>query len=289
MSRFSVNSAGSPAPPAAARGPRGFVTAPTLVRLAAPAVVAVIFLCVWEAWVTIREIPEYVLPGPRRIAAAFADDATWERLRGAWAVTSKTACAALLLAAGGGVLLATALTASRLAEISLFPYAVLLQVTPMVAMAPLIVIWVGVENTERIWLVCAWIVAFFPILANTAMGLRSVDPKLRDLFDLYRSTRWQRFWRLLVPSALPFFLAGLKVSANLAMVGAVVAEFVTGASTEPQGLATVLFEAQYRQDMPLMFAALALISLTGIALYYATQVLGYLLLRRWHASHAERA
>jgi NitT/TauT family transport system permease protein len=284
-----VNSAGSPAPPAAARGPRGFVTAPTLVRLAAPAVVAVIFLCVWEAWVTIREIPEYVLPGPRRIAAAFADDATWERLRGAWAVTSKTACAALLLAAGGGVLLATALTASRLAEISLFPYAVLLQVTPMVAMAPLIVIWVGVENTERIWLVCAWIVAFFPILANTAMGLRSVDPKLRDLFDLYRSTRWQRFWRLLVPSALPFFLAGLKVSANLAMVGAVVAEFVTGASTEPQGLATVLFEAQYRQDMPLMFAALALISLTGIALYYATQVLGYLLLRRWHASHAERA
>lgn len=265
-----------------------FLRPQTILRLAGPAAVALLFLGAWEYWVASREIPEFVLPGPRRIAAVFSDGETWTRLSSAWAVTAKTAGMALALAAVGGVLLAVVLTSSRVAEISLFPYAVLLQVTPMVAMAPLIVIWVGVENTERIWLVCAWIVAFFPILANTAMGLRSVDPKLRDLFDLYHSTRWQRFWRLLVPSALPFFLAGLKVAANLAMVGAVVAEFVTGAASEPQGLATVLFEAQYRQDMPLMFAALALISLTGIGLYYATQLAGFLLLRRWHASYVDR-
>jgi NitT/TauT family transport system permease protein len=183
-----------------------------------------------------------------------------------------------------GVVLAIALASSRLVEVSLFPYAVMLQVTPLVAVAPFIVIWVG---WERVWLtqvVCALIVAFFPIVSNTALGLQSADPGLRDLFTLYRASRWQRLRLLLTPTALPYFLAGLKISANLALVGAVVAEFVIGTQVDSPGLASTIFESQLRSDTPMMFAALALVSLTGIVTFFAVQLLSYALLRRWHDS-----
>ena len=186
------------------------------------------------------------------------------RSRAAWLVTLKTMLVALAAAVVIGVALAALFASSRIVEASLFPYAVILQVTPLVAVAPFIVLWIGYE---RVWLaqvVCAWIVAFFPILSNTAIGLRSADPGLRDLFDLYGATRWQKLRWLLAPSALPYFLAGLRISANLALVGAIVAEFVIGTAGGQSGLGVDNPGEPATSDTPMMFAALALVSLTGV-------------------------
>ena len=168
---------------------------------------------------------------------------------------------ALLLSVAGGVALAILFAQSRLIARAFFPYAVVLQVTPIVAIAPLIIIWVN--NTLASLLVCAWIVAFFPILANTTLGLNSIDRNLEALFRLYGATRWQTLVRLRIPSALPYFFAGLKVSGGLALIGAVVAEFVAGAGGRESGLAYRILEAGYRLDIPRMFAALFLISASG--------------------------
>ncbi len=177
--------------------------------------------------------------------------------------------------------LATREASSRLVETSLFPYAVMLQVTPLVAVAPFIVIWIGWERVWLTQLVCAWIVAFFPILSNTTMGLRSADPGLRDLFTLYDASRWQRLRLLLAPSALPYFLAGLKVSANLALVGAVVAEFAAASGTSG-GLAWRILEAGNRLQTAKMFAALILLAVMGVIIYAILSLLEWLLLHRWH-------
>ncbi|MCA9261918.1 MAG: ABC transporter permease [Planctomycetales bacterium] len=256
-----------------------------IVRFIAPLALGALALALWQWEVDRRETPDYVLPSPARIAQVFASAESRTTLFSAWQVTVKTAGLALLAAAIGGSALAIGLASSRLLELSLFPYAVVLQVTPLVAVAPLIVIWVGMEHTQLIWLICAWIVAFFPILANTTTGLRSVDEDLRDLFRALNASWFDRLRLLLLPTAAPYFLTGLKVSANLSLVGAVVAEFTTGAAVDQPGLASVLFDAQYRLDVPMMFAALALIALTGIAFYYAVHLTGYFLLRRWHDSY----
>jgi NitT/TauT family transport system permease protein len=175
---------------------------------------------------------------------------------------------------------------SRVLEASLFPYAVLLQVTPIVAIAPLIIIWV--ENTFAALVICATIVAIFPVISNTTVGLRSVDPGLLDLFKLQRASRWQVLWRLRVPSALPAFFAGLRVAAGLSLIGAVVAEFVAGTGGTRTGLAYQLLQAGYQLNIPRVFAALALITAVGIALFVATGALARRALRGWHASELQR-
>jgi NitT/TauT family transport system permease protein len=256
-----------------------------LVRIAhllAPLVLGAILLAAWEVVVRVNKIPPYLLASPSLIAKTVVAEAP--AIASAWWVTMQTMLAALVAAIVLGVAMASLFAASRTVEASLFPYAVVLQVTPLVAVAPFIVLWVG---PERVWLtqvVCAWIVAFFPILSNTAIGLRSADRGLRDLFDLYGATGSQKLRLLLAPSALPYFLAGLKISANLALVGAIVAEFVIGPETEHAGLATTILASQLRQDTPMMFAALVVISATGIATFFAVHLVGYLLLRRWHES-----
>jgi NitT/TauT family transport system permease protein len=253
-----------------------------VMRWAAPLVVCVVFLAAWEAVVRIREIPPYKLAAPSLIVKTTY--AQWPELASAWAVTVKTMLVALAAAVATGVGLAAAFSLSRVVEASLLPYAVILQVTPLVAVAPFIVMWVGLEQVWLTQVVCAWIVAFFPILSNTAMGLRSVDGGLRDLFDLYGATRWQKLWLLLAPSALPYFLAGLKVSANLALVGAVVGEFVIGPEAERPGLASVILAGITRLDTPMMLAALSLVSLTGVATFFGVQLLSRWLLSGWHES-----
>lgn len=251
-----------------------------LLPVAAPLLVGLLALGMWELIVWWRELPPYLLPGPVAISKAIIESR--ESLFAAWLVTFKTMSLALLAAVVGGVLLAVGFTVSRLAELTLFPYAIVLQVTPLVAIAPLLLIWIG--TPWLVMLVAAWIVAFFPILSNTVVGLRSVDPGLDELFKLYGASRWQRLRLLLTPSALPYFLAGLRVAVNLALVGAVVAEFVTGAATDHPGLASLVFEAQYMTNGPKTFAALAMISLTGIAMYFAVHLLSQWLLRGWHPS-----
>ncbi len=185
-----------------------------------------------------------------------------------------------------GVSLAIIFTQSKWLEKSLFPYAVILQVTPVVAIAPLIIIWVGDINLSL--LICAWIVAFFPILSNTILGLNSADHNLINLFQLYRASRWQTLRYLRLPAALPYFLGGLKISGGLALIGAVVAEFVAGTGGSASGLAFRILESGYRLEIPRMFAALILISLSGIAIFFLTSWIAYLALRHWHESAVRR-
>jgi NitT/TauT family transport system permease protein len=253
----------------------------TIIRVAAPILCGVALILLWEFLVRTFEVRIFVLPPPSAIWASLVEN--FASLMASLWVTLRITLLALGLAVVGGVALAFLFTTSRAAEVTLFPYAVVLQVTPIVSIAPLILIWVGTENVERAVLILAWIAAFFPILSNTVFGLKSVDPNLRDLFRIYGASRLQVLLRLDVPSALPNFLAGLKISGGLAVIGTVVAEFVAG-SGGSTGLAWRLMEASYRLQVPKMFAALLLLSALGIAIFYALSALEYFALRRWHAS-----
>jgi NitT/TauT family transport system permease protein len=241
-------------------------------------------LCAWEAMVRIKGIPSYILPGPLLIVQTLISD--WGTLSEALLITLRITFAALIAAVTVGVALAVIFTQSKWLEKSLFPYAVILQVTPIVAIAPLIIIWVG--DVKLSLLICAWIVAFFPILSNTIIGLNSADHNLINLFQLYGATRWQMLRYLRLPAALPFFLAGLKISGGLALIGAVVAEFVAGSGGSASGLAYRILESGYQLRIPRMFAALLLISLSGIAIFFVTSVIAYFALRRWHESAVVR-
>jgi NitT/TauT family transport system permease protein len=256
------------------------VDAETWLRILAPTVIAFLFLGAWEAVVRINEIPHYILPGPVLVAQTLAKD--WGSLSVSLLITLKITFMALSVAAVLGLALAVLFAQSRIIELSLFPFAVILQVTPIVAIAPLIIIWVN--DVTLSLLICAWIVAFFPILSNTTVGLNSADHNLIDLFRLYRANRWQVLVRLLLPSALPYFLAGLRISGGLALIGAIVAEFVAGTGGSASGLAYRILEAGYQLQIPRMFAALVLVSGTGIAIFLALTLLSHLLLRKWHES-----
>ena len=248
-------------------------------RVVMPILVLALGIAVWEAVVTYKNIPAYVLPAPDLIAQTFVAD--WPLLLRSWLVTVVTTLEGFLLAAFGGVLLAILFNQSRFLEYSLYPYAVVLQVTPIVAVAPLLLIYLPQHAAV---LFCAWIVAFFPVLANTTLGLRSVDRNLADLFALYGASRWQVLRRLKLPSALPYILGGLRIAGGLSLIGAVVAEIAAGSAGAGSGLAYRIAESGYRLNIPRMFAALILLSLTGIAIFYLLSLVNYLALRRWHES-----
>jgi NitT/TauT family transport system permease protein len=234
----------------------------------------------WELLVRIAQIPRYTLPAPSLVAQTLW--LNFDSLAGSWWFTLKITFGALALACIGGILIAAVFALSRRVEAALFPVAVVLQVTPLVAIAPLILIYV--ESTTAALLLCAWIVAFFPILSNTLLGLRAADANLRDLFRIYRATPWQRLRLLLMPTALPYFVGGLKISGGLSLVGAVTAEMVAGAAGRETGLASRILEASFRTETPKMFAALALLVLTGMMIFAGFNLLSRRLLGRWHAS-----
>jgi NitT/TauT family transport system permease protein len=231
-------------------------------------------ICVWN------EIPRYILPRPHEVVATLWTDAGL--LFSSLLVTLKITFLGLALAVIGGVGLAVLFAQSKWIEMSLFPFAIVLQVTPIVAVFPLINIYVG-DQTAKL-LLCAWIVAFFPILSNTTLGLNSVDRNLVDLFRLNGATRWQELRLLRLPAAMPYFLGGLKIAGGLALIGAVVAEFVAGAAGQQSGLASRIIEAGYRLNAPRLFAALILISFTGIVIFLVLSLVSHLVLRRWHES-----
>jgi NitT/TauT family transport system permease protein len=255
-----------------------------LLEVAAPLLLGLLFLAAWEALVRYEEIPPYILPGPLLILRTLIAD--WATLSSSLLVTLKTTAIAFTAAAVGGLALAVLFAQSRAIEMSLFPYAVILQVTPIVAIAPLIIIWV--KDTEIALLICAWIVAFFPVVSNTTLGLNSTDHNLLDLFQLYGATRRQVLWHLRLPNAMPYFLAGLRVSGGLALIGAVVAEFVAGTAGSESGLAYRILESGYRLNIPRMFAALFLISLAGVLIFLALTLVQHLVLRKWHESAVRR-
>jgi NitT/TauT family transport system permease protein len=246
-------------------------------------VLGAFLLTLWEIIVRAENIPPYILPGPPAIAASLWTDGP--SLFSSLLVTLRVTLAALAAAAILGGSIAVLFSLSRILELSLFPYAVILQVTPIVAIAPLIIIWV--QQPFLALLVCAWIVAFFPIVANTTVGLNSADRNLLALFRLYGASRVQILRYLKLPTALPYFLAGLRISGGLALIGAVVAEFVAGTGGTETGLAFRILEAGYRLAIPRLFAALFLLSLTGIVIYLVLDALSRVLLRHWHESALE--
>jgi NitT/TauT family transport system permease protein len=248
-------------------------------RLVLPFVVLALIIVAWHAVVSIWELPPFKLPGPGLVFTTLISD--WPVLSRSLAITLMTTLEGFVLAAVGGVTLAILFNQSRLVEYSFYPYAVILQVTPVVAIAPLMLIYLPQQAAV---LSCAWIVAFFPVLANTTLGLNSVDRNLSDLFRLYGATRWQMLRELKLPSALPYILAGLRIAGGLALIGAVVAEIAAGASGAESGLAYRIVESGYRLNIPRMFAALVLLSISGVVIFFALSIASHLLLRRWHES-----
>jgi NitT/TauT family transport system permease protein len=253
-------------------------------RWTLPFIVVIVTIALWQLVVTANDIPHYILPGPFRVFDQLTED--WTLLTNSLLVTLRITALALASAIllGGG--LAILFSLSPWIEMSLFPYAVTLQVTPIIAIAPLIFIYI--ESPLVGMMVCAWIIAFFPILSNTTLGLRSADRNLDDLFTIYGASRWQRLLHLQLPSALPYFLGGLKIAGGLSLIGAVVAEFTGGVAGQNGGLAFRILEASYRLNIPRMFAALLLIALAGIAIFLLTSLINHLALRKWHESALTR-
>lgn len=248
-----------------------------------PFLFGLIVLVAWELAVRTAEIPEYVLPGPLAVVKALG--ANIIDLAQGLVVTLQVTMVALVLAALTGAGIAFVISQSKLAEQMLFPYAVILQVTPIVTVAPFIIIWV--DNIFTVLLILAWMAAVFPIISNTLFGLKSVDPNLRDLFRLYGATRLQTALRLLAPATLPHFLSGLRIAGGLALIGTVVAEMVAGTSGERSGLASRLLEASYRLELAKALACFVLLSMTGLVLYAALDWISGRLLRGWHDSALE--
>lgn len=254
-----------------------------VLRWLLPALVLAGLLLAWEWWVRSGLAPAIIVPAPSRIWQTFFQD--WDKLGPAFASTLATTAKGFVLAVAGGTLLAILFAQSRLIEFALYPYAVILQVTPILAIAPLLLIYMSQEAAV---LTCAWIVAFFPILSNTTTGLRSVDHNLLNLFELYGASPWQKLWHLKLPAALPYFLGGLRIAGGLSLIGAVVAELAAGTAGSHGGLAFLVLSAQRFYKFPLSFAALVLLSAMGIVIFLVLSAFSHLMLRNWHESAIER-
>jgi NitT/TauT family transport system permease protein len=255
-----------------------------LLRFVLPFAALAIGVLLWDLVVRINNIQPYVLPSPGLVFQTLIGD--WSILWPSLLSTLSTTFQALLLAVFGGVGLAILFNQSRVIEHSFYPYAVILQVTPVVAIAPLLLIYLPQQAAV---LTCAWIVAFFPVLANTTLGLNSVDRNLNELFRLYGASRWQMLRDLKLPAALPYMLGGLKIAGGLSLIGAVVAEIAAGSAGAGSGLAFRIAEAGYRLNIPRMFAALLLLSITGILIFALLSLISHLVLRRWHDSAAQES
>jgi NitT/TauT family transport system permease protein len=263
------------------RPPRGYRE--DMLRVLLPIVVLALAVLLWDQVVRWFELPQIVLPGPERVYRTIVSD--WQDLSAALLVTLTTTLEGFVLALAGGIALAVLFNLSRLVEYSFYPFAVILQVTPVVAIAPLLLIYLPQQGAV---LACAWIVAFFPVLANTTLGLNSIDHNLAALFELYRASRWRVLWRLKLPAALPQILAGLRIAGGLSLIGAVVAEIAAGSAGAGSGLAYRIAESGYRLNIPRMFAALVLLSAAGIVIFFLLSLVNHLALRRWHESALAR-
>jgi NitT/TauT family transport system permease protein len=257
----------------------------------APIIVGLLVLIGWEVAVRLTNTPPYILPGPLLVLQTLIRD--WGDLFPSLLITLQITIVAFIAAVVSGLLIAIVFTQSKWIERSFFPYAVILQTTPIVAIAPLIILWVrqfvpGEQSTFISLVICAWIVAFFPILSNTTLGLHSADHNLINLFQLYQASRWQTLLYLRLPSALPYFLGGLRISGGLALIGAVVAEFVAGTGGTRSGIAYQILISSFNLQIPRMFAALFMTTLLGVMIFVALTVFSDLLLRHWHESAIKR-
>ncbi len=255
-----------------------------VLQIVVPVAMLILAVIIWQAYVVISGVPKYILPSPLDVVGALWTD--WPTLLPALGTTLIITFEALILALIGGVALAIILVQSKWIELALFPFAVILQVTPVVAIAPLLLIYA--PNTQTALLIVAFLVAFFPILSNMVAGLKSVDHNLLNLFDLYGAGRWQQLIYLKIPASMPYFLTGLRIGGGLALIAAVVAEFAAGSAGAGSGLAFRILESGYRLNIPRMFAALILLTLTGVAIFGVTSLISWLVLHRWHESAVRR-
>jgi NitT/TauT family transport system permease protein len=256
-----------------------FLSPGAISRMALPLVVLAASIFAWHLVVSINDIPPYVLPGPALVAQTLIQD--WPILWSSLLTTLSTTLEGFFAAAVGGIALALLFSQSKWLEWALLPYAVILQVTPVIAIAPLLLIYLPQQTAV---VACAWIVAFFPVLSNTTLGLNSVDRNLAGLFKLYHASRWQTLRYLKLPAVLPYTLGGLRIAGGLSLIGAVVAEIAAGSAGSGSGLAYRIAESGYRLNIPRMFAALLLLSVAGVVIYMALALISHLLLRRWHES-----
>ena len=245
-----------------------------------PIALAALLVGAWQAWTTLAQVPAYLVPSPLLIAQTLVQD--WSLLSAAWISTAQITVLAFVCAVLLGSCLAFVMVQSRWLEAALLPYAILLQVTPIVAIAPLIIIWVKAPTQALV--ICATVVALFPIISNTTVGLRSVNPGLQDYFKLQGASRWQTLWRLRLPSALPYILAGWRISGGLALIGAIVAEFVAGTGGTEAGLAFQILQSGYQLNIPRLFAALTLVTATGLFIFILLSGLTRWALAGWHES-----
>ncbi|MEO1094538.1 MAG: ABC transporter permease [Cyanobacteria bacterium J06638_28] len=254
-------------------------------EVVAPVLVGIIGLLLWEGLVRLFQVPPYLLPGPFLVLQTLIQE--WPQLFPSLLITVKITVVAFIAATVSGLLIAVLFTQSKWIERSFFPYAVILQTTPIVAIAPLIIIWLQ-NSTFAALVLCAWIVAFFPIVSNTTLGLNSADHNLQNLFHLYGASRWQTLWYLRLPSAMPYFLGGLRISGGLALIGAVVAEFVAGTGGARSGLAYQILMSSYNLQIPRMFAALMMTTALGVLIFVGLTFLSDRLLKHWHESAITR-
>ncbi|WP_082461231.1 ABC transporter permease [Devosia sp. Leaf64] len=259
-------------------------TAERVLSIVVPVFMVLLAIAAWQAHVVINQVPRYIMPAPLDVVNALFTD--WGTLAPSLLVTLRITVMALGIALVGGVGLAIILVQSRWIELALFPFAVILQVTPMIAIAPLLIIYM--PDTQSALLTCAFVVAFFPILSNMVAGLKSVDHNLLNLFELYGASRWQTLIHLKLPSSLPYFAAGLRIGGGLSLIAAVVAEFAAGSAGKGSGLAFRLLESGYRLNYPRLYAALVLLMMTGVAIFALTSLISWAMLHRWHESALKR-
>lgn len=255
-----------------------------VLSVAIPVLMVILAIAAWQAHIVINQVPRYIMPAPLDVVTALYTD--WGTLAPSLLVTLRITVLALGIALIGGVGLAIILVQSRWIELALFPFAVILQVTPMIAIAPLLIIYM--PDTQSALLTCAFVVAFFPILSNMVAGLKSVDHNLLNLFELYGANRWQTLIHLKLPSSLPYFAAGLRIGGGLSLIAAVVAEFAAGSAGKGSGLAFRLLESGYRLNYPRLYAALLLLMATGVAIFALTSFISWAMLHRWHESAIKR-
>lgn len=251
----------------------------------APVIVGILFLVGWEVAVRVTGMPHYLLPGPILVVQTLFQE--WGTLFPSLLITLQITVVAFFCATMSGLLISILFTQSKWIERSFFPYAVILQTMPIVSIAPLIIIWLR-NNTFAAMVVCAWIVAFFPIISNTTLGLNSSDHNLLNLFQLYKANRWQTLIYLRLPSAMPYFMGGLRISGGLSLIGAVVAEFVAGTGGQRAGIAYQILISSFNLQVPRMFAALIMVTSLGILIFVSMSALSDKMLGKWHESAMRR-
>ncbi|AYA76765.1 ABC transporter permease [Bacillus sp. Y1] len=245
-----------------------------------PVIALVIFLSLWQSIPVVFDIKPFILPKPTDVLQAAIDD--WHLLWPAIQITVTESIIGFVISAIVGVGISILLASSRILEVSLYPYAVILQTIPVVAIAPIIVIWFGSGFNSIV--IISFLIGFFPVVSNTLMGLNSVDKNMGDLFTLYNASKWQTMWKLRIPAAMPYMMSGLKISCTLAIVGAITGEFIAGIGGGRGGLGYAITVAAVQLKTPYLFACAITGAIFGIGFYLLVSSVSRFILKSWHES-----